>query len=130
MCDKELKLEVGKLYLDNCGRVVRPVFVSKDKETTWPVLCVVSPDSEGGPEHETWYSSNGKICCRAALYKQDYRIVREKPPTKTFRYKRYLWRNSDVDCALGMHRENGMSPNQHTFVKWIDEDWQTIEVEV
>ena len=60
MCTEKLNLEVGKLYIDNVGRTVKPVFVSNSKETLSPVLCVVSPDYEGGSEHERWFTSNGK----------------------------------------------------------------------
>jgi hypothetical protein len=41
-----------------------------------------------------------------------------------------LFQHPYSDHLIGLYREHGIKPCHSTFVKYIDEDWQTVEVEV
>jgi hypothetical protein len=126
MCDKQaskpegLRLEVGKTYINGEGW---PVIIVHKGQGARPFLGVTCP---GFPEERTtWYAEDGGVIGVSKLS-----LVREKLPTKKFRYKRYLWRSYEQGINIAIHREHGLTPSHTKFVKWIDEDWQTIEVEV
>jgi hypothetical protein len=86
------------------------------------------------PEASGWGVRSERIAkARAALAAvRAIYIVCEKRPTKMFRYKLFVRRDHTDAYVIGFYSENSIAKptNQPGFVKWIDEDWQTVEVEV
>lgn len=121
MCDKQesLRLEVGKTYVDACGRIVKILHIGHG-----PRPCLGIIDAGTLDECSGWYAVDGSYTLNK------YHIVREKRPTKTFRCKRYLFAHKYSDHMIGLYHEHGIKPCSLAFVKWIDEDWQTVEVEL
>jgi hypothetical protein len=121
MCTEKLQLEVGKTYVNGEGC---PVILVYKGWGSRPFLGVVDASTDN--ERTAWYKEDGE-----STYGGKMSLVREKRPTKTFRYKRFLWKDHMDEPVLAMYRENGRwRVDRDDFIKWIDEEWQTIEVEV
>lgn len=57
---------------------------------------------------------------------RDYRVA---PKKKVVKYKRFLWRWTAEEVDVCCFKEGFEEVENKTgFVRWIDKDWQTVEV--